>query len=210
MKVFGAGVGRTGTMSLRVALEALGLGPCHHMEVVLNDMPGQVPLWVDALNGQPDWTAIYAGCNAAVDWPTASFYRELHTAFPDAHFILTQRDPDTWAESFSETIYRSLAGRDEAPAPVRAWLDMVVDVIARAGFPMGLDRQQLAAAFTAHNQAVMAALPKEKLLIYQVKEGWAPLCDFLGVLPPETPFPRRNDRAEFWQLVESGSGIAQQ
>lgn len=209
MNVFGAGVGRTGTMSLRVALETLGLGPCHHMEVVLDDMTGQVPLWVDALNGQPDWAAIYAGFNAAVDWPTASFYRELHTAFPDARFILTHRDADTWAESFSETIYRGIAGRDEAPPPVHAWLDMAADAIARAGFPLGLDRRQLAAAFTAHNEAVIAALPAEQLLVYQVREGWGPLCNFLGVPTPDEPFPRRNDRAAFWQLMENGGATNQ-
>lgn len=209
MKVFGAGLGRTGTMSLRVALESLGLGPCHHMEVVLEDMSGQVPLWVDALDGRPDWAAIYAGCQSAVDWPTASFYRELHAAFPDARFILTHRDADTWAESFSETIYRGIAGRDQAPPPARAWLDMCARAIARAGIPEGLSLQELAAAFTAHNEAVKAALPPEQLLVYQVREGWEPLCKFLGVQMPDEPFPRRNDRAEFWELVEGGSGVTQ-
>lgn len=208
MMVFGAGLGRTGTMSLRVALESLGLGPCHHMEVVIDDMPRQVPLWVDALDGCPDWTAIYAGCQSAVDWPTASFYPELHAAFPDARFILTHRDPDTWAESFTETIYRGIAGRDQAPAPTRAWLDMCARAIARAGIPEGLDAPQLADAFTAHNEAVRAALPPEQVLVYQVREGWEPLCEFLGIPAPDEPFPRRNDRAEFWQLVEGG-GITQ-
>ncbi|MEQ8689375.1 MAG: sulfotransferase, partial [Pseudomonadales bacterium] len=150
-----------------------------------------------------------AGFNAAVDWPTASFYRELHEAFPDARFVLTYRDPDTWAESFSDTIYHSIAGRAAAPPQARDWLDMAADVIARAGFPMGLDRQQLAAAFTAHNDAVKAALPSEQLLVFQVKEGWSPLCDFLGVPTPEQPFPRRNDRAEFWQLVKGDSGVTE-
>lgn len=204
MKVLGAGVGRTGTMSLRVALQMLGLGPCHHMEVVINDMAHQVPLWNAALAGRPDWAAIYAGHPAAVDWPTATFYRELHAVFPDAKFILTHRDPTTWVESFTETIYLGIAKRVDAPPPVREWLEMCNEVTSRAGFPPGLDKEQLAAAFVAHNDAVKAALPPERLLEFQVKEGWEPLCAFLGVPIPEEPFPRSNDRAEFWQLMEDG------
>jgi hypothetical protein len=191
-------------MSLRVALEMLGLGPCHHMEVVIDDKEHHTPLWVDALAGRPDWSAIYAGFASAVDWPTASFYRELAQVFPEAKFVLTHRDPKSWVESFSETIYLGVAGRAEAPAVVRAWLDMCADVIARAGIGEGLSSGELEAAFNAHNAAVREAIPAGRLLEFQVREGWDPLCAFLGVPVPGEPFPRRNDRAEFWQLMEDG------
>jgi len=201
MKVIGVGVGRTGTYSLKLAINQLGLGPCHHMEEVLLHMPQQVPLWSAALNGKADWGAIYRGFASAVDWPTAGFYRPLRNAFPAAKFVLTVRSPESWAESFGETIYKLLAGRDKAPEAMRDWLAMAHGVIKMTGFPEGLDKRQLAKAFTAHVDAVRAEIPPEQLLVYQVKEGWEPLCAFLGVPVPEGPFPRTNDRAEFWDRV---------
>jgi hypothetical protein len=201
LKVIGAGVGRTGTYSLRLAINHLGLGPCHHMEEVLHDQARQVPLWVDAVNGKADWRAIYDGYESAVDWPTAGFYRELVAAFPSARFILTTRSPESWVSSFSETIYKVIATIDQAPAPMQAWLEMCVAVISRTGFPPGLDDGALKKAFVAHETAVRAAIPADRLLAYQVKDGWAPLCAFLGVPVPTVPFPRTNDRAEFWDIV---------
>ncbi|HOB63478.1 MAG TPA: sulfotransferase, partial [Candidatus Competibacteraceae bacterium] len=115
MHVIGAGVGRTGTYSLKLALNQLGLGPCHHMEEVLHNMAVQVPLWTAALEGRPDWQAIYHGYSSTVDWPTACFFRELHAAYPTAKFVLTHRSPESWADSFGETIYKLMAGRDQAP-----------------------------------------------------------------------------------------------
>ncbi len=202
MQVFGAGVGRTGTYSLREALVTLGYGPCHHMHLVIEDMAHNVPLWEAALAGNPDWGAIYAGHNSAVDWPTASFYRELHTAFPEAKFILSVRSPRSWVESFSETIQLALAGRDEAPPPVQPWMDMCLGVIARAGFHQGMSDDELAAAFIAHNESVKAAIPAEQLLVFEAREGWEPLCEFLGAPLPDSPYPRTNNRSEFWDLVK--------
>lgn len=201
MKVIGAGVGRTGTYSLKLAINRLGLGPCHHMEEVLHNMARQVPLWVDATADRPDWDQIYDGYESAVDWPTACFFRELNAAYPDARFVLTVRSPESWAASFSETIYKLLASRDEAPQEMKAWLDMAADVIAKTGIPAGLDVPRLQEAFEAHNEAVKAAIPAERLLVFEVKSGWPALCEFLGVDTPEEPFPRTNDRAEFWDLV---------
>jgi Sulfotransferase domain len=201
LQVIGAGVGRTGTYSLKLALNQLGCGPCHHMEEVLHDMAAQVPLWTAAVNGHPDWEAIYKGYESAVDWPTAGFFRELSAAYPSAKFVLTTRSPESWAQSFSETIYKLLAGKDNAPPEMRAWLDMAVGVIDKTGFPAGLDMAGLMRAFTAHNDAVKAAIPADQLLVYQVKEGWEPLCAFLGAPVPADPFPRTNDRGEFWDRV---------
>lgn len=204
LKVIGAGVGRTGTYSLKMALNQLGLGPCHHMEEVIHNMPLHVPLWAAAAAGRPDWDAIYKGYESAVDWPTAGFFRELHAAYPAARFVLTLRSPESWVESFSQTIYKLLEQSDKAPPHMREWLDMGTKVIAKTGFPNGLDAAGLTKAFNAHNDAVKAAIPAHQLLVYQVKEGWGPLCAFLGVPEPAEPFPRTNDRGEFWDRVTKG------
>jgi len=202
MHVIGAGVGRTGTYSLKLALNRLGAGPCHHMEEVLHHMPIQVPLWRAAADGSPDWDAIYAGYNSTVDWPTACFFRELYAHYPGARFILTQRDPARWADSFGATIYTLLAGKDEAPPEMRDWLEMAGDVIAKTGFPPGLDAEGLKRAFIAHNEAVKATIPASQLLVFEVKQGWEPLCAFLGLPVPDEDFPRTNDRGEFWDRVQ--------
>jgi hypothetical protein len=201
LRVIGAGVGRTGTYSLKLALNQLGLGPCHHMEEVLHNMAAQVPLWAAAANGHPEWETIFKGYESAVDWPTAGFFRELNAAYPSAKFVLTTRSPESWAQSFSETIYKLLAGKDDAPPEMRAWLDMAAGVIDKTGFPGGLDMAGLMQAFTAHDDAVKAAIPADRLLVYQVKEGWEPLCAFLDLPVPADPFPRTNDRGEFWDRV---------
>jgi hypothetical protein len=198
MRVIGAGLGRTGTYSLKLAIDQLGLGPCHHMAEVFSNMPTQVPLWAAALNGRPDWAAIYKGYTSAVDWPTTRFFRELHEEYPSAKFVLTHRSPESWAESFSDTIYRLMTARAEAPPELHAWFCIAIDVVAQTGFPGGLDVTALTKAYVAHNEAVQAAIPAHQLLVYQVKEGWEPLCAFLDVPVPTDPFPRTNDRAQFW------------
>lgn len=199
--VIGAGVGRTGTYSLKLAINRLGIGPCHHMEEVLHNMPVQVPLWSAALGGLPEWPAIYSGYMSAVDWPTACFFRELHQTYPTAKFVLTHRSPENWADSFGATIYKLLGGRDQGPLEMKDWLEMASGVIAKTGFPSGLDHNGLIRAFLAHNEAVKNTIPADQLLIYEVKEGWEPLCKFLGKPVPSDPFPRTNDRAEFWDRV---------
>ena len=201
LKVIGAGVGRTGTYSLKLALNQLELGPCHHMDEVLHNMPVQVPLWSAAAAGEPDWSQIYQGYESAVDWPTACFFRELLREYPTAKFILTERDPERWADSFGATIYTLLAGKDEAPEEMQAWLEMASDVIAKTGFPPGLDRNALVNAFIAHVDAVKETIPANQLLVFEVRQGWEPLCDFLGAPIPATEFPRTNHREEFWDRV---------
>ena len=205
LKVIGAGVGRTGTYSLKMALNQLGLGPTYHMEEIILDMPRKLPQWQAVVAGDVDWPTIFEGYTAAVDWPTASYYRELHEAYPDAKFILSHRSPESWVDSFSGTIYQLLSNLEQAPEPMRPWLEMVVEVIAKAGFKLGLDREQLMAAFDAHNAAVKAAIPSGQLLEFQAKEGWEPLCSFLGKPVPDGPFPRTNDRAEFWDKVSGAA-----
>jgi hypothetical protein len=201
LKVIGAGIGRTGTYSLKLAINQLGFGPCHHMEEVLHNMPEQVPLWSAAVDGKANWSAIYDGYESAVDWPTAAFFRELLDAYPDAKFVLTHRSPDSWADSFGATIYELIAARDQAPPDKREWLAMAERVITKTGFPPGLARDDLVDGFIAHTEAVKATVPADQLLLFEVREGWQPLCEFLGTAVPEAPFPRTNDRAEFWDRV---------
>jgi hypothetical protein len=171
------------------------------MEEVLHNMPVHVPLWSAALRGRPDWQAIYNGYESAVDWPTAGFFRELLEVYPSAKFVLTVRSPESWADSFDATIYKAIAERDQAPPQKKEWLEMVAGVVAKTGFPGGLDRAGLIDAFSAHNEAVRSAVPASQLLVYQVKDGWKPLCGFLGTPVPSEPFPRTNDRSEFWDRV---------
>jgi Sulfotransferase domain len=203
ISVIGAGVGRTGTNSLKLALNQLGCGPCHHMDEVIQNLPTHVPLWAAAAKGKPDWSAIFTGYNSAVDWPVASFYRELHKIYPAAKFILTVRSPEGWYASFSETIYK-LISNPEVPPPMQDWLAMGLAVLGKAGFVLELNEAELKTAFAAHNEAVKAAIPAKQLLVYEVKQGWEPLCAFLGKSVPTDAFPRTNDRAEFWERIKGG------
>ena len=198
MKVIGTGLGRTGTYSLRTALNELGLGPCFHMEEVLMNQPVQVPLWVAAARAAPDWETIFSGYQSAVDWPACRFFKELYAEYPDAKFVHTIRTPESWADSFTETIYTLLSGPEAFPPEMMPWLDMSREIIEQTGFPMGLDRDRLMAGFLAHSDAVRLAIPRDQLLIYKVSDGWDPLCKFLKVPVPDTDFPRTNNRIEFW------------
>ncbi len=202
ISVIGVGVGRTGTNSLRLALNQLGLGPCHHMDEVIQNMTVQVPLWAAAAKGNPDWTAIFKGYGSAVDWPTASFYRELHKQYPTAKFVLTQRSTESWYASFSETIYKLLGMKDELPTHMQDWLTMSLAVLAKAGVTNGMDETGLKAAFNTHNEAVKAAIPAKQLLVYEVSQGWEPLCAFLGKPVLSEAFPRSNDRTAFWENLK--------
>ncbi|MEJ2439702.1 MAG: sulfotransferase [Gammaproteobacteria bacterium] len=202
MQVIGTGIGRTGTYSLKLAIEQLGLGPSHHMEEVIFNLPTQVPLWSAAVAGKPEWSSIYDGYHSAVDWPTAGFFRELHQAYPDAKFVLTHRNPESWADSFADTIYKLMAGKDQAPPEMQDWFAMATGVLNKSGFPDGLDRDELIKAFHAHNDAVKKAIPAKQLLVYEVRDGWEPLCEFLDVPVPNEPFPRTNGREEFWDRVK--------
>ncbi|HIK64031.1 MAG TPA: hypothetical protein EYG02_03245, partial [Henriciella marina] len=140
-------------MSLKLALEQLGYGPCYHMEAVFNDLENRVPQWNDALAGEPEWDAIFDSFQSGVDWPIAGFYKELYAAYPDAKFILSIRSPESWAASYGDTIAKLIADRDNAPVPMKPWLEMAHGVIARTGFPYGLSEAELMAGFEAHNEA---------------------------------------------------------
>jgi sulfotransferase family protein len=206
LKVVGAGVGRTGTYSLKLALEQLGFGPCHHMEEVLKDAPRQVPLWSAAAEGKPDWEAIFHGYNATVDWPSAGFWRELAAVYPAAKVILTTRNAERWYQSYAETIAKIMSAPDQMPPHLKPWLDMATAVMRRSGLGGKTNRTDIIRAFEAHLDAVRTSIPANRLLVYEVKDGWEPLCSFLGVPVPSAPFPNTNNTEEFWELVRRGMG----
>lgn len=190
LQVIGAGLGRTGTLSLKLALEQLGFGPCYHMVEVFKD-PAAPDRWSDAADGAPDWAAIFEGYGATVDWPSASFYGELADAFPDAKVILTERDAEAWYRSTQATIFA------HTPPPGEPFGRMFQKVIGRM-FEGGInDHDSVVAAYRRHNAEVRARIPAERLLVYEVAQGWDPLCAFLGVPVPDAPMPKVNSTEEF-------------
>jgi hypothetical protein len=204
LEVFSAGFGRTGTMSLKLALEEIGFGPCHHMDEVIENGATQIPLWNAAHAGRPDFAAIYAGYRAAVDWPTAAFWRELADAYPKAKVILSTRSVESWCASFSQTILTILSAPETWPEPARPWLEMVTDVVTKRSLGGKTGPDELIATFNAHEAAVRAAIAKERLLVFDVRQGWEPLCRFLARPVPSSPFPRTNTKDEFFELVNAG------
>jgi hypothetical protein len=212
MKVIGVGVGRTGTLSLKAALDRLGFGPCFHMRNVL-DHPERLPLWEAAAAGSAvDWDEVFSGYESSVDWPGAAFWRELTAYYSDAKVILTVRDPERWYDSVRETIYQLFGGGTESPLAEEA-LQRIPGIATMHAFNRKLvwdgpflqgrfnDRDWAMRAFVRHNAAVCEEIPSERLLVVDVSAGWGPLCDFLGVDKPEEEFPRLNDPAAFWGRV---------
>ena len=199
LRVIGAGFGRTGTSSLKEALEQLGFGPCHHM-FELWEHPEQLPAWQAAARREmPDWTRVFAGYESQIDWPGARFWLELAEHFPDAKVILSVRDEDSWFESVQSTIVPLARARALARSEhMRAVAEVAYEIIAQQTFGGRLtDREHIIAVFRRHNAEVQGAIPAERLLTYQVAEGWEPLCRFLGVPVPDTPFPHSNRRETF-------------
>ncbi len=199
LAVIGAGFGRTGTNSFRLALERLGFGPCHHMHE-LSHHPEQVALWEAAARGAAmDWEQVFAGYRAQVDWPGARYWRELAAAFPAARVLLTIRPAEAWFASFAATVAPEILGPPSSPDPAAvARRHMQRAIIADQVFDgRPLDRAHAIAVFERHTAEVRAAIAPDRLLVTDVRDGWGPLAAFLGVPVPDEPFPRTNDAAEF-------------
>jgi hypothetical protein len=201
IRAISAGFGRTGTMSLKLALEQIGFGPCHHMAEVIGNGPVQVPLWNHALAGKPDFDAIYAGYNSAVDWPSAAFWKELADHYPDAKIILSSRSAESWYDSIRDTILATVWAPEKWPAPAVDWFKMVAKVLERS-LGDAKTKDEIIGVFNAHEANVKATIPPERLLVHSSKDGWEPLCAFLGVPVPATPYPRTNSKEEFFQLMK--------
>lgn len=198
LALVGAGFGRTGTLSLKFALEQLGLSRCYHMMEVV-EKPDHVERWRAATAGRSvDWDALFADYRAAVDWPACAFWRTLAQHYPEAKVLLTVRDPEHWYESVEATIYRAMTRPLPEDHPARPQREMAVELILQQTFGGRFeDRDYAMGVYQRHNDAVQQSIPPERLLVYEVGEGWGPLCEFLGVATPNEAFPHVNSSEEF-------------
>jgi hypothetical protein len=204
LSIIGPGFGRTGTSTLKLALETLGFGPCHHMyEVVAN--PAQVPHWQAVAAGRTiDLDAAFAGYGAQIDWPGAHVWRDLAAAYPQAKVLLSVRPEDQWWASYSTTIGKLLTvfPKMDLPPHIAAMMTAARQFIGQDTFGGNWsDRDAALAAYRRRTRDVTEAIAPGRLLVYDVAEGWGPLCAFLDVPVPDTPFPHRNRRGEFWEKL---------
>lgn len=217
MRLIGAGLPRTGTLTQKLALERLGLTPCYHWVNVIADLD-QVELWDRAMDGEAIWDRVFAGQQATVDWPGGYFYRELIDAYSDAKVLLSVRDPEAWERSFRETIWTMSHGRTLMPllAHARAEVDprwrRYLELVDRMFWgPQGTfadghaEPSQLIEQMLRHNAEVERAVPAERLLVWEVADGWEPLCEFLELDAPDEPLPHANDRGTFLERVVGGA-----
>jgi hypothetical protein len=204
IEVIGAGFGRTGTLSLKLALERLGYAKCYHMfEVIAH--PDHVKIWHQATRGEPvDWPALFQGYKATVDWPSCNFWQSQLEQFPEARVILSERDPQRWYDSVMNTIYPgSLARRGSDDPADREWADMAFELIWDGTFHGRIeDRDHAIDVYLAHNEYVKRSVPAEQLLVFEAAQGWGPLCKFLGKPIPDEPYPRVNTTEEFQERAK--------
>lgn len=199
LKVIGAGLGRTGTMSLKLALEKLLGGPCYHMTELFEHLEEHTPLWHQAAKGEAvDWNLVFSNYVAAVDEPVSTQWQSIMAHYPDALVVLSVRDVDSWWKSAIATILPvKIDPPDEMSPARRAWLDMVLELY-KIVYPQGFQEEDKAkAAFTAHVDRVKVNVPPARLLIWEVSQGWEPLCQALGLPVPEEPFPKSNTTEDF-------------
>lgn len=216
IELIGAGLPRTGTLTQKVALEQLGLAPCYHWVDLLADLD-QLELWNRAMDGEARWEEIFKGARSTVDWPAGYFYRELVDAYPDAKVLLSVRDPEAWEPSFTETIVTMSHGESVMPLLSRAraeidprWRNYLAFVDRmfwgpQGTFADGWEPAVLIEQMILHTEQVKQAVAPERLLVWEVTEGWGPLCEFLGVPEPDEPLPHANDRATFLDRVMGGA-----
>ena len=199
LKIIGVGFGRTGTLSLKAALEQLGF-PCYHMVECLPRGPEHWKLWEEAHKGHPDWEAIFEGFTATVDFPGCTSYAALAQKYPEAKFILSVRDPLKWYKSLQDTIFAphwiEFLPNSEAGAYMKATINDYFDNRMH-------DHDHLVRRFQEHVADVRASIPPERLLVFEVSEGWQPLCDFLGTDTPEGEFPHVNDSENVKELINA-------
>lgn len=213
LRVIGAGFGRTGTASLKAALDMLGFGPTYHMFEVFAH-PEHIVLWKQVAEGaKPQWDRIFEGYQSAVDWPASAFYRDLMEEYPAARVILTVRDPERWHESGRNTIFppEHQDENEEISEERRLHRDMARTIVWNGVFDGKVrDREHAIEVFNRHIATVKSEVPTDRLLVFDVREGWEPLCAFLDVPVPDVPFPRLNDTQTFnEQRGSAPEGVSQ-
>ena len=219
MKLIGAGLPRTATTTQMIALEMLGL-PCYHMRDMMGDPAKSVPQWRQAFEGNGPWDELFAGKESIVDWPGSYHWRELMDVYPDAKVLLSVRSAESWVESMQNTIAQIFVGdtllyhlaqaQYKIDPVYAAWLDVLRDMWVKADImvPSGGDPAEMAAGMERWNQEVIDGVPAERLLVWNPKDGWEPLCEFLEVDVPSEPLPHVNDVETFQKVLIIGPAIA--
>ena len=208
MKVIGAGFGRTGTLSLKNALEQLGFNKCYHMMEVHKN-PAHYDIWRQIGRGEPvDWEALFEGYQASVDWPSCNFWHEQLSVWPQAKVILSQRDPEKWYASIMNTIYAASSRAAASDDPqMRANATMAFELIWDGLFDGRMDdKTHVINTYLAHNEDVKNSVPADRLLTFDPAQGWPALCDFLGVRIPDVSFPSVNSTADFQARMKAMAG----
>jgi hypothetical protein len=215
MKLIGAGLPRTGTLSQKVALEMLGLKPCYHMVNVLQNLD-VVPQWRRALDGDGQWDELFDGFQAMVDWPGSFFWRELIEVYPDAKVLLSVREGSSWVRSMRDTIWGVIYGdillrhlsdaRCVVDPEWRGYTNMMDSMWQRMGLAgSAVTEERMISGMDRYHEEVRQTVPPERLLVWSVTDGWGPLCEFLEVPAPDAPFPHLNDSKMFAERVVDGS-----
>ena len=202
MKVICAGWGRTGTRSLKYALQTLLNAPSYHMQnILLNKRDAK--LWYNIIFKKPEkinWDAIFHGYEACLDFPSCNYYKELMKKYPNAKVILTIRDENNWIKSWNtlnDQIIKSITFRFFSKIPFTSfYLQKKIhneSILGPNGMFKGLKTDnEIKQEFLNWNQAVIDYVPKDRLLVYRVKDGWEPLCKFLDLPKPDIPFFHKN------------------
>ncbi len=200
LSIIGAGFGRTGTDSMKAALEQLGFGPCHHMHEVINS-PSQQAIWRSIASGNThDWDQVFDAYRSSIDWPSAYFWRELSAHYPKAKILLTVRSSESWFASMEKTIFKTLRESTDHES-------IGIKLIAERVFGGNLkDREHAISIYEKNISEVPSAFSSDRLLTYKIGDGWEPLCKFLGVQAPDFPFPRKNSADEFNAAREQRNG----
>jgi hypothetical protein len=219
MKLIGAGLPRTATTTQMIALEMLGL-PCYHMRDMMGDLGTSVPQWRQALEGNGQWDEIFEGKESTVDFPASYFWRELMDVYPDAKVLLSVRSAESWVDSmqntiaqiwFGDSLMHHLAQAQYQIDPVYAgWLDVLFDMWTKRGMLVNTDgdSEMMATQMEEWNKEVIDTVPADRLLVWNPKEGWEPLCDLLELPVPEQPLPHVNDTENFQKSLMMGPAIA--
>jgi hypothetical protein len=219
MKLIGAGLPRTGTLSQKIALEMLGLAPCYHMVNVLGELE-ETERWRQALSHELSLETIFDGFEATVDWPGSYFTLELVDLYPDAKVLLSVRDGDSWARSMHDTIWGVLYGQILIRHMSDAWsavdpkwssyISLVDEMWKTSGLMQDENTTQayMADAMRRYNDEIKATVPADRLLVWSAADGWEPLCEFLELPVPDTPFPHVNDSKQFGERIIDGAMLA--
>jgi hypothetical protein len=221
MKVIGAGLPRTATTTQMIAFEMLGFGPCYHMRDVLADLEAGVPPWREAMAGNPDWEGIFGDCQSTCDWPSAAFAKELSEYYPEAKVVLTVRDPVGWVKSMRDTVWGIYFGgsvmnhlceaRYQVDPQWKSFIDLMIPMLWKDGAALDGDTfsdEGFIDLFNRHAERIKSEIPADRLLVWDPKQGWDPLCEFLEVDVPDEALPHVNDTSSFREGIVGGAVAA--